>query len=155
MWRPDVKAWCEGLLNNRSLWRPPVGLRAGWGLSVMNNIFLTMVSSLKNGQKIRTRHDSNSDSDSDHETYMNNDNCPRYLVMTSARGESHLLARCLPFLYRRLSDQLPEPWKVSEIEGWLLSCGKQSKGTNNNSSENCEGFVDRPVCVRICKIVIM
>ena len=74
---------------------------------------------------------------SDHELNMNDNNWPRYLMMTSAR-EKRPLSKLSPFAVQKGFQAIAGTLKkYQEIDWCLSSSGMWSKGTANKPFENC------------------
>ena len=98
-----------------------------------------MVSSIANKENVLTRHIS--DSDTDNKPYLNNDNWPRYLVLTSA-GEELPLSKLSPFT-EGVSSDCWNPEKHQEIEGWLISCGGNKPFENTPGDKKVQHHQER------------
>ena len=127
---------------------PLAGLDGAWELSVMNSFLPNSIraSSVFHEQKIQNRHNS----DSDNELYMNNDNWPRYLVITSASEESPVF-KLSPFAIQKGFQAIAgtlKSFKRSRDRSFLVECGRKVQATNILKTVK---FVDRPVKVSVNK----
>ena len=69
---------------------------------MLNFVFMTTVFLFANKQNVRIKQDSDLDSHSDKELHLNNDNCPRYLVIMTSTSEKSSHSMLSPFAVQKV-----------------------------------------------------